>query len=139
MSSVMRCRNGLMGVSLIGGSPVLRLEVRNPSILKTERPAPSSSALQLVTAPSTPRSHLRAALSRESGFVHWHELRVRGAAAIPSVMGGTSAVLIRNSDWSLRAIDRTRGSAVAFTAATAAFGDAPEKLIRLRISAVSLR
>src|SRR5262245_27683720 len=87
MSSVMRCRNGLMGVSLIGGSPVLRLEVRNPSILKTERPAPSSSALQLVTAPSTPRSHLRAALSRESGFVHWPDPEDLAGATGPSGLG----------------------------------------------------
>src|SRR5262245_15947206 len=71
------------------GAPVLRLEVRNPSILKTERPAPSSSALQLVTAPSTPRSHLRAALSRESGFVQWHILTAQSRMAATSVARST--------------------------------------------------
>jgi|SRR5262245_10993649 len=113
------------------GSFLLLSEVHDTSILRTGLPI---STGHRPLGSCIPRS----GLSR-SDFVLWHELRVRGAAAIPSVMGGTSAVLIRNSDWSLRAIDRTRGSAVAFTAATAAFGDAPEKLIRLRISAVSLR
>lgn len=41
----------------------------DPSILKTERPLPISSGPQLVTAPSAARSSLRAAHSRESGFV----------------------------------------------------------------------
>jgi hypothetical protein len=43
MSSSMRWRSGLMGFSLIGGS-CLEVGVRDPSILKTERP------------PVTPRS-----------------------------------------------------------------------------------
>jgi hypothetical protein len=38
MSSIMRWRSGLMGLSLIG-SPVSRLECLDPSILKTEHPA----------------------------------------------------------------------------------------------------
>ena len=38
MSSSMRRRRSLMGFSLIGGAPVLRLEVANSSILKTEHP-----------------------------------------------------------------------------------------------------
>src|SRR5689334_12230795 len=69
MSSSMRRRNGLMGFSLIGVSPVLRLECFDPSILKTECPV-----CHLISVGLNPSSiaSLRAALSRGSGFVLWH-------------------------------------------------------------------
>jgi len=84
----MRRRNGLMGFSLIRGS-CLEVEVPNPSILKTEHPDCHLISVRLNPSSSTT---LRAALSRESGFVPWHELPVRGAAAFPSALWSISAV-----------------------------------------------
>src|SRR5436309_3162694 len=51
MSSSMRGRRSLMGFSLIG-APVLRLEVANPSILKTEHPP--RHLIQANRVPSIP-------------------------------------------------------------------------------------
>ena len=56
MSSIMRWRSGLMGCWLIGEVLVLRLEVQNPSILKTGRFAsvtvhPSGTAYRINTLP----------------------------------------------------------------------------------------
>lgn len=56
----MRRRSGLTAFSLIGVS-CLEVGVLDPSILKTERPPPLSSAPQLVTAPAATHSILRAA------------------------------------------------------------------------------
>jgi hypothetical protein len=57
-----------MGFSLIGGS-CLEVEVPNPSILKTEHPGCHLISGRLNPSSSTT---LRAAPSRESGFVLWH-------------------------------------------------------------------
>ncbi len=61
MSSSMRWRSGLMGVSLIGGS-CLEVGVLDPSILKTERPpvtcARSNGYCGRCNAPDRPASAL---------------------------------------------------------------------------------
>jgi hypothetical protein len=91
MSSSMRRRSGLTvsaDVEVIGELLVLRLEVLNPSILKTGRPPGDHRIVSWLSQP--PRTpHWRAAHSRESGFVRWliaHELK--GGEPVPELSPG---------------------------------------------------
>src|SRR3954454_14424436 len=67
MSSIMRRRSGLMAISVIGGS-CLEDEVANPQ--SSGRDAARHHQLLILLQPLTSSSATRAALSRESGFVH---------------------------------------------------------------------
>src|SRR4051794_41347012 len=73
MSSIMRRRSGLMAISVIGGS-CLEDEVANPQ--SSGRDAARHHQLFILLQPLTSSSALRAALSRESGFVHCREAAV---------------------------------------------------------------
>src|ERR1700721_4033 len=61
MSSIMRCRSGLMALSVIGDSPVLMEVVETPSQDRTPR-----GAILFAVPPA-------AANYRASGLVLWHE------------------------------------------------------------------
>src|ERR1035441_1408792 len=60
MSSIMRCRSGLMALSVIGDAPVL-MKVANPS----SQDRTPCRAILLAVSPAA--GHYRA-----SGLVHWH-------------------------------------------------------------------
>src|ERR1700680_4032671 len=65
MSSIMRCRSGLMALSVMRDAPVL-MEVANPSSQdRTPR-----RAIVLAASPA-------AANYRASGLVHWHETDIQ--------------------------------------------------------------
>ena len=66
MSSIMRCRSGLMALSVMGDAPVL-MKVANPSSQdRTPR-----SAIVLAVSPA-------AANYRASGLVPWHQADLLG-------------------------------------------------------------
>src|SRR3954451_7717364 len=75
MSSIMRRRSGLMAISVIGGS-CLEDEVCEP-LDPQDGTAPAPSPVHLT--PLIPSAALRAAPSRESGFVHWHQVALAAA------------------------------------------------------------
>jgi hypothetical protein len=66
MSSIMRRRSGLMGVSLIGVFP-FEVGVGHPLILETRTPAPSPQSVQPVTTASRRARHPACNPSREAG------------------------------------------------------------------------
>src|ERR1700729_832663 len=63
MSSIMRWRNGLMGLSVMAITPVSH-EVSEPHDLETRR------AILLIPASNPPRARSRWGVYRESGLVH---------------------------------------------------------------------
>src|ERR1700722_84475 len=74
MSSIMRWRNGLMGLSVMAITPVSH-EVSEPHDLETRR------AILLIPTSNPPRARSRWGVYRESGLVHG------GIAAIRAPLG----------------------------------------------------
>src|SRR5262252_7752504 len=89
MSSIMRARSGLMGVSLIGVLLVLRLGFGHPHPQARALQIPLPLALPGLNAAS---ARVIAAGYRVSGFVQWHEASVRVGPRITSENGITLAV-----------------------------------------------
>src|SRR5262245_30188411 len=101
MSSSMRRRRSLMGVSLIGGS-CLEVGGCKPLDPQDGAPTPSSSPDQPVTAPAATGSILRAARSRVSGFVPWPTFPVRGTAHVRQLFSGADLTWLRERRWLIR-------------------------------------
>src|SRR5271170_2306289 len=72
MSSIMRWRNGLMGLSVMAITPVSH-EVSEPHDLETGR------AILLIPTSNPPRARSRWGVYRESGLVHGSNPAVHGA------------------------------------------------------------
>src|SRR5271167_1706835 len=72
MSSIMRWRNGLMGLSVIAITPVSH-EVLEPHDLETGR------AILLIPTSNPPRARSRWGVYRESGLVHGGKAVTRNA------------------------------------------------------------
>src|SRR5215467_6183691 len=85
MSSIMRARSGLMGVSLIGVLLVLRLGFGHPHPQARALQIPLPLALPGLNAAS---ARVIAAGYRVSGFVPWRRPEIRLAAATESGIGG---------------------------------------------------